>query len=136
MSVSALQANNIYSDFNTNFNVHPIKKDLTRLTNEEAVKRSIKNIIQTNFYERPFQPMFGCNIRAYLFELITPITLQLIKKDVTAAINNYEPRANILDVIVSVAPDNNEIAVAVTFSIINSLQPTTVNATVALNGVR
>ena len=58
-----------YSDFQTNFTIHPIKKDLTRLVNEDSVKRSIKNILLTNYYERRFRPRFGANIRKYLFNV-------------------------------------------------------------------
>ena len=125
-----------YSDFQTNFTIHPIKKDLTRLVNEDAVKRSIKNIILTNHYERPFRPKFGSNLRKYLFENITPITLQAMKNDIVTAINNYEPRANIIDVIVSAGSDNNQVDVAIAFTTINKLQPVLLTATIALDRVR
>jgi phage baseplate assembly protein W len=126
----------IYSDFQTNFTMHPIKKDLTKLVNEDAVKRSIKNIVMTNFYERRFRPRFGANIRKYLFENITPLTLRAIQSDITASIETFEPRANLIDVKVSSANDSNEVDIAITFTTINRLQPVIVTATVGLNRVR
>lgn len=126
----------IYSDFQTNYTVHPIKKDLTRLVNEDAVKRSIKNIILTNYYERRFRPRFGSNIRKYLFDNITPITLSAIEADVRSALKTYEPRANVINVIVSAGNDDNSVDISITFSTINKLQPITVTATVGLDRVR
>lgn len=126
----------IYSDFQTNFTMHPIKKDLTKLVNEDAVKRSIKNIVMTNFYERRFRPRFGANIRKYLFENITPLTLRAIQSDITTSIETFEPRANLIDVKVSSANDSNEVDIAITFTTINRLQPVIVTATVGLNRVR
>ena len=132
----ATNTEEIYSDFQTNFTIHPIKKDLTRFINEDSVKRSIKNILLTNYYERPFRPRFGANLRKYLFENITPITLQTIKNDIVTAINNYEPRANIIDIIVSSGFDNNQVDVSITFTTINNLQPVLLNASIALDRVR
>jgi phage baseplate assembly protein W len=125
----------VYIDFQSNFTIHPIKKDLTRLTNEDAVKRSIRNILQTDYYERRFRPKFGANIRAYLFENMTPITLHAIKSAVITAIENHEPRANIIDVVVS-GGDNNAVDVTLTFSIINSLQIVSLTTSLALGKVR
>lgn len=127
----------VYSDFNVNFNVHPVKQDLTRLVNEDAVLRSIKNIVQTDHYERPFRPLFGANIKKYLFEQLTPITLQLIKSQIVSALANYEPRANIIDVVVSSSSsDNNSVEITITFSTINNLRPVTATITLALDRVR
>lgn len=127
----------VYSDFNVNFNVHPVKQDLTRLVNEDAVLRSIKNIVQTDHYERPFRPLFGANIKKYLFEQLTPITLQLIKSQIVSALANYEPRANIIDVVVSSSSsDNNSVEITITFSTINNLRPVTTTITLALDRVR
>lgn len=125
-----------YSDFQNNLTIHPIKKDLTRLVNEEAVKRSIKNILLTDYYERRFRPKFGANIRKYLFENITPLTLKAIQSDVTMAIGTYEPRARIIDIKVSAPSDSNEVDITVTFTTINRLEPITVSANISLNRVR
>ena len=125
-----------YSDFQTNFTIHPIKKDLTRLVNEDAVKRSIKNILLTNHYERPFRPRFGANLRKYLFENIDPVVTKHIENDILTAIENYEPRANIVDITVTSNPDNNAINVSIIFSTINSLQTVTLNTLITLDRVR
>ena len=127
----------VYADFLNNFTLHPIKKDISRNTNEDAVKRSIKNILLTNYYERPFRPNFGANITKYLFEPLTPITLTLIKSDIINAISNYEPRANIIDVAISADnTDDNSISVTVVFSVINNSNPITLITTLALDRVR
>jgi len=126
----------LYSDFQTNLTIHPVKKDLTRLVNEDAVKRSIKNILLTNHYERRFRPRFGANIRKYLFENITPFTLQVIQNDISIAIKNYEPRAKVLDIRVSSASDTNAVDVHILFSVINKPQPILLTTTIALDRVR
>lgn len=127
----------VYSDFLNNLTLHPIRKDVSRNVNEDAVKRSIKNILLTNYYERPFRPNFGANITKYLFEPLTPITLELIKSDIINAISNYEPRANIIDVTVSADnSDNNSISVTVIFSVINNSNPVTLITTLALDRVK
>lgn len=127
----------VYSDFLNDITLHPIRKDISRNINEDAVKRSIKNILLTNYYERPFRPKFGANITKYLFEPLTPLTLKLIKNDINSAIVNYEPRATIIDITVSSDnTDNNSISVTVIFSIINSSSPITLTTTLALDRVR
>ena len=128
MSKSAVQQQkDIYSDFGINLNVHPLRKDINRITNEDAVRRSIKNILLTNHYERKMRPTFGANLSKYLFELITPITLQNIKIEIESAISNYEPRCNIISTVVSAGTDNNSVEITVTFSLLNSLNPVTVS---------
>ena len=127
----------IYADFNTDFTVHPVKKDLTRLTNEDAVKRSIKNILLTNSYERRFRPAFGANIRRHLFENVNPLILEVIKDEIISAITNYEPRAEIVDVTVSsLENDDNAVNVKILFTIINSLQVVTITTTITMDRVR
>lgn len=117
----------IHSDFKTGFSVHPVKGDLLLNTNEDAVKRSIRNILQTNFYERPFQPTFGANLRAMLFENFTPATVVTMKRNVQLAIENFEPRAQVLDVVVSGEPDSNYIAIKVIFSTSSRVEADTVD---------
>lgn len=127
----------VYSDFLNDLTLHPIRKDVSRNLNEESVKRAIKNILLTNYYERPFRPKFGANITKYLFEPLTPITLSLIRSDIVNAITNYEPRANIIDVTVSADnTDDNSISVTVVFSVINNSNPVTLITTLALDRVR
>jgi phage baseplate assembly protein W len=130
------QQNIIYSDFQAGFTIHPVKKDLSLLTNENSVKRSIINILKTNNYERRFRPRFGGNIAKYLFENATPATLQIIKNEIISAIQNYEPRAVVLDVVVSTTTDANSLAVSIVFSLINNSKPTTITLSIPLNRLR
>ena len=113
----------VYSDFKTGFSVHPVKGDLTLNTNEDSVKRSIRNILLTNYSERPFQPLFGGNITALLFENFTGSTIATSKQIVSTAIKNYEPRAILHDVLISGNPDSNELSVKVVFSTKNRTEP-------------
>lgn len=113
----------IYSDFRNDFAVHPVNKDLIKTTNEDAVKQSIKNILQTSQGERLFEPTFGGDLRAYLFENVTPFTEKAIQDAIISTIQNYEPRAGLLDVIVSANPDLNRYSVSITFYVINKEEP-------------
>jgi phage baseplate assembly protein W len=117
----------IHSDFKTGFSVHPVKGDLLVNTNEDAIKRSIRNILLTDYYERPKQPTFGGNIRAMLFENFSASTIVTMKRMVELAITNYEPRAQVLDVIVSGDPDNNYITIKVVFSTSSRTEADTVD---------
>ena len=120
-----LQSQIFYSDVDTNLTVNPISADVGRITNENAIRRSIRNLLHTDFYERPFKPDIGSNIRKLLFELVTPITVELLQKSISDVITNYEPRANLIDVICTPYEDNNAIDVTIVFSIINREEPIT-----------
>lgn len=118
-----------YSDFLTDFSTNPHTKDLVKVTNEQAVINSIKKILKTNNFEVPYAAYFGANISRYLFEPFTPITEMEIKNEIRFAIENFEPRAKLLDIIVNGKPDNNSLEITLTFSIINSSTPVTVTTT-------
>ena len=81
-----------YSDLDLLFKAHPISGDVTVKTDADAVKRAVKNIVLTNYYERPFKPSLGGNIRGLLFELDTDRKLNRAKKRLTQAIEDFEPR--------------------------------------------
>ena len=117
----------IFSDFNTSFAVHPVKKDLSLKTDVDSVKQSIKNLILTDRGERLMQPTIGCKIRALLFENFTAQTILLVKTTIYDTINQHEPRAVIEDVSVSADPDNSALNVAVLFSLINNAQTEKLN---------
>ena len=76
-----------------------------------AVKRALKNLVQTNFYERPFQPELGCGIRELLFEHFTPMTKVFIERKIEEVIVNYEPRVNLQNVAVDDDQDKNRLVV-------------------------
>lgn len=118
-----------YSDFLADFSTNPHTKDLVKVTNEQAVINSIKKILKTNNFEVPYAAYFGANIYRYLFEPFTPITEMEIKNEIKFAIENFEPRAQLLDVVVNGQPDNNALNITLTISIINSSTPVTVTTT-------
>ena len=116
-----------YSDIPTNFDVHPIKEDLVLVTNESAVKRSIRNLLLTDPYERFFNPLIGSGIRQSLFENISKDTEFFLREKITETIINYEPRADLISVGVKALPDENAYSASIIFAISNSTQPVTLD---------
>ena len=116
----------VYKDLGLTFTAHPITKNVKVLKNDEAVKRAVKNLILTNKYERPFNSDFGCNLRGYLFENITPPLMVAIKDRVATAIEAYEPRVSVEDIVVSEDGTNNGINIMVSFRIKGVQEPVTV----------
>lgn len=92
-----------YTDFNTSFTTHPVSGDLARLEDFEAVRRSVRNLILTDKYERLLDPRIGSNIKKSLFEPMDGATTMILQSDISECIKNYEPRA-ILDAV-NVVPD-------------------------------
>lgn len=105
--------------------------DIYKKKDAAAVKQSIKNLILTNHYEKPFQPRFGGNITSYFFELAYDETADEIRDDIIQAIEVYEPRAKIIDVIVNVLPDQNSVAVTIEFKVISTEELVTFTTTVS-----
>lgn len=124
----------VYSDFYTNLDAHPDTLDVLKYSNEDAVKRSIKNILQTNSGERLFNPTFGSDIRSLLFENITPVTQSLLREYIQTAISNHEPRAQLHEVMVSGYEDENAYDITVIFSTINTTEP--IKLSLILNRIR
>lgn len=118
-----------YSDFFTNFNVHPQNKRLVKYTNEESVKRSIRNLINTEKYDRLFQPEVGCRIRSFLFENMSEIISNEIKSSIKETIEIYEPRARIIDIIVQANEARHAYDVYIYFQVINSDKELSINIT-------
>jgi phage baseplate assembly protein W len=116
-----------FKDLDLNFTFHPIKKDVSRHYNEKAVINAVKNLVSTNFYEKPFQPDFGAGIRGLLFEPVDSVFGSSIERKLTEAINNYEPRVSIESITAIPAPDENGYKVRMVFFIINSPNPVTIN---------
>lgn len=114
-----------FSDLNLLFSINPATRDVTRRVNEEAIKASVRNLIQTNNFERPFHPEIGCQLFSLLFENITPVTYQVIKKTVFDVIEKFEPRVTVIDVKIQETPDNNAIELDLIFKINNSERPLT-----------
>ena len=121
------RSNRIYADLNLSFTKNPATKDVARLFDVQAIKRSVKNIILTNKYERPFDSDFGCNLRGFLFENITEPLLVIIKDRVAMAIEKYEPRVTVEDVVVRDDQDKNGISIMVSFLINGTEAPVSVS---------
>ena len=112
---NSTRSNNLYSDLNLNFNKNPATKDIAKLKDVEAVKRSVRNLILTNRFERPFHPDIGSDIRALLFENMTPTIQTLLTDRIKDVLDTYEPRAVLNDVIVSGDMDLNQYGVTIKF---------------------
>lgn len=112
-----------YKDLDLTFNKHPITKDISVSYDEQAVIRSMRNLLLTQPYEKPFNPMFGSRVRGLLFELVTPLTSVYLREEIEMALKNYEPRIKVQEVNVNVRPDYNSYDVSVTFAFVNTTQP-------------
>jgi phage baseplate assembly protein W len=128
MTIQTPKTQSKYADIRDDFRVHPIKKDLVVLKDEDAVKQAIKNLLFTGAYERRFRPALGSGLQKYLFELPNPITASLIRTSIIRTIQVYEKRAEVLDVNVQVDNDQNRYAATITFRIINKIEPVTFTA--------
>ena len=116
-----------FSDINLLFGIHPATGDVLKKINEEAIKASVKNLIQTNHFERPFHPEIGCQIRGLLFENFSPVVAQVMKKTIFDVINKFEPRVRVTDVRLRDNSDRNDLTVEVDFLIINTEKPVTIS---------
>tara|TARA_Y100001972_G_scaffold45008_1_gene55561 strand:- start:883 stop:1284 length:402 start_codon:yes stop_codon:yes gene_type:complete len=113
-----------FKDISLSFDVHPVTKDLTVLTNERAIVRSVRNLVETIPTERFFDSNLGTDVREMLFENFSASSVILIEDMVRNTIRNYEPRVGEIGVEVNAAPDNNEFEVNVLFDIIGLDIPT------------
>ena len=123
-----------FKDLDLDFTRNIVTNDVVKIEDVNAVKRSVKNLIQTNHFERPFHPELGCGIRELLFENFTPLTGIFIKRKVEEVITNYEPRARLSQVTVNEQPDRNAIGVTVYFYVMNMPEP--VSVTTLLQRIR
>ena len=115
-----------YSDLNLNFTRNPATGDVARLTDIEAVKRSVRNLILTNQFERPFHPEIGSSVRALLFENVTPLNAILLEDRIREVIINFEDRAEITSVRVIDDADRNGYRVIINFQVLNSVENVTI----------
>lgn len=117
----------LYSDIDLRFIPQPGTKDIALSYDEQAVVRSIKNLLLTKPYERLFQPTLGSNIDNLLFEPVTPLTASLLRDEITRTINNFEPRATIASIDIVDYADQNGYKVSLFFYILNRTEPTGVS---------
>lgn len=124
----------LYSDFLTNLNPHPVSGIVLRNVNEVAVTRAIRNLVNTNRGERLYQPNVGCDIRKLLFEPMVASVADVIKDKINDAIKNYEPRAKVLQIEVRPDEERNAYLVRIVYMLVTKEAPITVN--IVLSRVR
>ena len=122
------RSSRIYKDLNLGFQQNTATKDIQKLTDVEAVKRSVRNLINTNHYEKPFHPEIGSNLRAMLFENITPQMNHIISKNIELLIKNYEPRCRLVQVNTQPMFDRNGYSCQISFYVVNHPEPVTVES--------
>jgi phage baseplate assembly protein W len=127
MATVTIPTERTFRDLDLNFQIHPIRKDINVHKNEFAIINSIKNLILTNHYEKPFQPEIGSNIRRLLFENVDAFTAAQIQREIEETINNFEPRAQVSRVTAVASPDENRYNIELEFFVINSANPITIN---------
>ncbi len=112
-----------FKDISLSFDMHPVTKDISAIKNEDAIKRSIRNIIQTLPYERFFNPLFGSNIRASLFDFIDFGTASILQQQLQVAVENFEPRVINSKVEVFPKPDENAFEINMSYDIVGQEFP-------------
>ena len=122
------RSSRIFKDLNLDFQQNTATKDIQKITDVESVKRSVRNLINTNHYEKPFHPEIGSNLRAMLFELMTPQMNHVISKQIENLINNYEPRCNLIEVFTQPRFDRNGYSVQISFKVNNHQEPVIVES--------
>tara|TARA_B110000196_G_scaffold316863_1_gene328984 strand:- start:461 stop:889 length:429 start_codon:yes stop_codon:yes gene_type:complete len=124
-----------YSDLDLFFGKKTSNSDVQDVTDVKAVKRSVRNLVLLNHYEKPFHPEIASGVRDMLFELMTPITAQILARKIEDVINNFEPRARLVGVRATPLLDRNTYEVSIEFYVVN--QPTElVDLTIMLERVR
>ena len=126
MATVTVKSEKTFTDLDLNFNIHPIRKDINTFKNEYAISNSIKNLVLTNHYERPFNPVIGSNIRRLLFDIVNDLSAAQIEREITETIENFEPRARVSKVDVFAAPDQNGYSVTLEFFIVNLPNPVSI----------
>ena len=116
-------ASKAFRDINLSFKRHPVTNDLVSIRDEDAIKRSVKNIIFTILGEKPFEPSFGSVINDALFDLDTNLNDIRIQDEITSSLKEYEPRIANIIVNVTVAPDTNEMNCTVQYDIVGLSTP-------------
>ena len=109
-----------YTDLDLFFSKKATSKDISKVTDIQAVKRSIRNLVLTNHYEKPFHPEIGSGVRDMLFEPMTPLTAYMLARQVENVVENWEPRARLIGVRASPNLDRNEYEITIEFYVVNT----------------
>ena len=113
-----------FKDISLSFKRHPVTNDIISLKNEDAIKRSIQNIVLTMVGEKAFVPYFGTNVNDSLFNLNTSVEAVGLKEQITTSINNFEPRVDNLNITVTIDADSNDMYATIEYDIIGLPVPT------------
>ena len=126
VSNKSKRASRIYKDLDLDFGRNTTTNDVNKLTDVEAVKRSVRNLINTSHYERPFHPEIGSSVRGLLFEPITPLTSLNLQRKVEEVLTNFEPRIRLVQVLSRPNADLNRYSLRISFYVIGTTLPVTV----------
>jgi|APGre2960657404_1045060.scaffolds.fasta_scaffold10458_3 phage baseplate assembly protein W len=116
-----------FRDLDLNFTRHPATNDVASRVGDQAIIRSVRNLINMSNYDKPFHPEIGGLVRQILFENISSLTAQHLKRAIQDIIVNFEPRVKLRDVVVQAREDSNSFDVSISFYIVNQATPTTIN---------
>ena len=117
-------ASRAFKDINLSFKRHPVTNDVLTVSDEDAIKRSVKNIIFTILGEKPFEPEFGSVINQSLFDLNTNLSEIRVSDEIKQSLLNYEPRIDNIEVTTTIYPDSNELNCVVQYDIVGIPAPT------------
>ena len=109
-----------YTDLDLFFSKKATSKDISKVTDIQAVKRSIRNLVLTNHYEKPFHPEIGSGVRGILFEPMNPLTAHILTRVIEDVIENFEPRARLISVRAQPNLDRNEYECTIEFFVVNA----------------
>jgi phage baseplate assembly protein W len=113
-----------FKDISLSFLRHPVTNDIGILSNEDAIKRSVMNLVRTKIGERFFNSLLGSNVENYLFELADSGIVDPLQEEIRNAISNFEPRVIVRRVNVDIFPENNELDVTIVYDIVGLSTPT------------
>ena len=116
-------ASRAFKDINLSFKRHPVTNDVVTIRDEDAIKRSVKNIIFTILGEKPYVPLFGTSVNNSLFELANPLDHVRISDEIQSTLLNYEPRISNIQVTVSNYPDSHELNATIQYDITGVASP-------------
>ena len=119
MASQTFENKNRYRDFDLSFSQNPLTNDIGKKTDDNAIVQSLRNLLNTSYYERPFRPRVGSNIRKILFEPADFITIGELKAGIKDTINNYEPRVNIIEIDILDLSDRNAYSVTILYRLVN-----------------
>ena len=128
LSNKSTRSARIYKDLNLDFQQNTATKDIQKLLDVESVKRSVRNLINLNHYEKPFHPEVGSNLRGMLFENISPQMTHFIGKQIELLIKNYEPRCRLVEVRNQPDIDRNGYSISISFYVQNHPTPVIVES--------